>query len=180
MVTQKEQTYAQIQKNNNDFQALQVRLDTDPLLEKAEIFLRGYKLAHTQDSDGKIITQRINLGVAKANELGIQSILNIVSTTINPQTVQGNFYVDGQGLSLKYEDFLYWFRVDFIDVLVTNAPNWSIADSEIDNIYNAICNLVELFLSRLLNNEERKSYGETMKSTESNVISGGGIPLLNN
>ncbi len=180
MDKQTEQINATMLRSGTDFQALQVRLDTDTLIERAKEYLSGFKMVYYNDENGKTIGEKLELGYPKANALGVQSILNILSNVINPQTVQGNFYVDGQGISLKYEDFLYWFRVDLIEELVKNAPDWSIGDTDIDGIYVVLCNLVELFLSRLLNNEERKSYGETMKSSETNVLQGkGGIPLLN-
>ena len=42
---------------------------------------------------------------------------------------------------------------------------WAVNITDIDSIIASSINLTELFLSRTLNNEERKSYGESYKET---------------
>lgn len=180
MDQQQQNTYSQLTKLYNDFNALKIRLDTQPLVDQVELFLRGARLIVEQDEQtGKIRTKKLDMGFPKCNDRGVQDLLQWVVMHVNPQTVQGNFYVDKHGSSQKFEDFLYWFRVDLITEIIRNAYNWEIMDDDIEGIHNRICNLVELFLSRLLANKERESYGETMRSIESNVMTNkGGIPLM--
>src|SRR3972149_12010908 len=71
--------------------ALQIRLDSKSIIEDIEIFLRGVKTIITQDTSGNLKKTVVKYGKAKANDLGIQAVINYISAIINPQVVQGNF-----------------------------------------------------------------------------------------
>ena len=74
------------------------------------------------------------MGVPKANDLGIQSILNWLTSTINPQTVQGNFPVDKHGYSQMYESFIYEFQINLGKYMVLHCYDWTVEDDEIEGI----------------------------------------------
>ena len=155
--------------------ALQIRLDTTMLMENIELFLRGAKIVVEQDeATGKITTKRVSLGEAKANDRGIQSILNWMQLMLNPQVVQGNFPTDNSGQSSMYEQYIYYARIDLSESLIVNCYNWEILDEDIDVIIDSIMNAIEPFMTRLIGNKERESYDATIKHLESNTIQEGG------
>ena len=166
----------------NDFNTIRIRLDTQPLLDQVEFFLRGGRVITEQDTEtGEVRTRFLRIGVPKANPDGIQSILNWISATINPQTVQGNFFVEHKtGISRKYEDYIEEYHIELATMVITNVYNWEINDDEIDGVVEFIMLLVIPFMSRLIANKERDSYTETMKSQETNVMGGqqGGLKMF--
>jgi hypothetical protein len=150
--------------------ALQIRLDSRPILEDIELFLRGCKLIVHQDDKGNISTQNVLLGRAKANDLGIQSMLNYVSCLVNPQVVQGNFPSDAQGHCTMYEAFIEEIHIDLATQLVVNCYDWGVRDEDITVICDFITKLCIPFLTRLIDNKERESYDQTVKHIESNTM----------
>lgn len=171
-----------IMKAYNEYNSLRIRLDTTTLLDQIELFLRGAKIIIEQDqATGKIVSRKVKIGKAKANDEGVQSLLNWFSSTINPSTVQGNFPIDKSGFSSKYEDYIYEYHVELTSLLVQNCYAWEIDEDEIDGIIEFVILLVIPFMSRLIDNKERESYYETIKSIESSsVLRGKGtIPLIN-
>ena len=175
---QTEQAVAQYRIAQNEFNILKMRLDTQPLLDQIEYFMRGARWTIEQSQDGKIQTKKITMGVPKANDLGIQSILNWLTSTINPQTVQGNFPVDKHGYSQMYEYYIFEFQVNLGKYLVLHCYDWNIDDDELEGIIDFIMNLVKPFMSRLIGNQERKSYAKTMESKETHMLGGKGVPTF--
>jgi hypothetical protein len=134
-----------------------------------------------QDKEGNIQTQLIITGLPKANDEGIRSMLNWIAGTINPSMVQGNFPIAGnEGYSPKYEAYIEEYHIELITMLVTNAPDWEILDNELDGITAFIMLMVIPFFSRLIGNKERDSYGETMRTIESQSLQSksGGLNLF--
>jgi len=175
---QSEQAVAQYRMAQNEFNILKMRLDTQPLLDQIEYFMRGARWTIEQNKDGQIQTKKITMGVPKANDLGIQSILNWLTSTINPQTVQGNFPVDKHGYSNMYENFIFEFQINLGKYMVLHCYDWTIEDDEIEGIIDFIMNTVKPFMSRCIGNQERKSYAKTMESKETHLIGGGKVPTF--
>lgn len=142
--------------------ALQIRLDTKPILEDFENFLRGSKIVVVEEN-GQIVTKKIVTGKQKANEIGIQSIMSELSMMINSQTVQGNIELD------MYNQFIKELHIDFATNVVNNCYNWEIDDDDLDLVIDAFIHHIQLFISRAVDNEERLSYGQSMKVIESNT-----------
>lgn len=150
-----------VQSTFKDYQqlsALQIRLDTTKILEDIELYLRGERLVLVRDDKtNKIKANKVKIGKQKANDLGVQSIMSMVIAIINPQTVQGN--IDDQ----KYEQYIYETHVNLATNIVVNCYNWEISDEDIDPIIDFIMSIVQLFVSRAIDNKERESYGESMR-----------------
>ena len=161
--------------NYTQISALTIRLDTQPILDQIEIFLRGGKLVPVETEQG-IGSQFVQMGQPKCNDLGTQSLLSFLSATFNPQVVQGNFNDE------QYDVYIYDTHVNLITNIVTNSEHWEIRDEDIDVIMDFIMNLIIPFISRLIDNEERKGYAETIKTVESNTLQqkGRGIALGGN
>jgi len=173
-----EQAVAQYRIAQNEFNILKMRLDTQPLLDQIEYFMRGARWIIEQAPDRKIQTKKIIMGVPKANDLGIQSMLNWLTSAINPQTVQGNFPVDKHGYSQMYENYIFEFQINLGKYIVLHCYDWKIDDDEIEGIIDFIMNLVKPFMSRCIGNQERKSYAKTMESKETHMIGGGKVPTF--
>lgn len=170
-----------INRGYNTASALKIRLDTTSLIENIELFLRGAKIVVEQNKDGKIKTKTVSIGKAKANALGIQSVLNWLQLILNPHTVQGNFPSDSPAHSSMYDDYIYYVRIDFTCMLITNCYNWEISDEDIDVIIDSSMNAIEPFMTRLIDNKERDSYEATLRHIENTQVKDntqGGVKLF--
>jgi len=171
---QNNNTYTSNNQGYNQTSALMIRLDTQPILDQIEIFLRGGQIVPLETKEG-ISSQFINMGTPKCNDLGTQSLLSFLSATFNPQVVQGNF------TSERYDSYIYDTHVNLITNIITNSEQWNIIDEDIDVICDFVMNLIIPFISRLIDNEERKGYADTIKTVESNTLQQkGGISLGGN
>jgi len=140
---------------------LQVRLDTDPILENLEIYLRGASYVTHENDEGNLETKRIKIGTPLANDEGVQSLLNWVRLTLNPSIVQGNIKsFDNHLMLVKY------FRLRLAEYILLNLHNWAIKEEHYAGLVDVITNMISLFLSRLINNKERDSYTNTLQSVE--------------
>jgi len=171
---QMESSYNTALSSNNQFfnsaNALQIRLDAQPVIENLEMFLRGTIIVYGKDQDGNLITKEVEKGKKRANDEGIQSILSYISSKLNTQIVQGNFAVDSSGYSEQYEKYMYHLRTSFAYHIVLNAYNWEIADEDLEFIIDVILDALEPFLTRLIGNKERDSYTDTIRHVESNTM----------
>jgi len=152
-----------LNKAINNYNLLQLRLDPENLLNKIQMFLKAEIEVVDQDAEGNIRRKVIPVGMPKANEKGIASVLNWIQMTINPQVVQGNFPADHHGKSEMYEKYIEEFQLDLGDMIYVNMYDYGINENEAQSIIDAIMNLVKPFMTRLINNEERKSYGDTFR-----------------
>lgn len=159
-------------QNANDFNVIQVRLDTNDITDQIERFLSGVERVTTRNPDGSIEDKYIQVGTPKANSLGVQSIMSWIKTTINPQVVQGNFYVNKHGLSIEYDRFIFEFQINICNNIINNIYDYGIQEEEVEGIIDCIMNIVQPFMSRLKGNKERASYAKTMETREQVVHSG--------
>lgn len=150
-----------------DANLLKIRLDTSDLLEKIEYYLRGARSVYTKDDKGRIVQQKIQDGVAKANEEGVQGFLNWISATINPQVVQGNFPATSSGDSPAFNRYIMEYHIELTELVYRNIYRWNVNDTEASGIISFIMLLVQPFFSRLIANLERESYSTSLKGEQS-------------
>ncbi|MHA1880244.1 MAG: hypothetical protein ACTSYG_07580 [Candidatus Heimdallarchaeota archaeon] len=151
--------------SSNDYgvlTALGARLDTRPLLDDIELWLRGSLIRQEIDKEGNVTKSEFKFAESKANNEGIQSILMIVSSVLNSQFVQGNWD------DAKYEDFMYDLHETLAMSIFENLYVWGINEQNYRTIIMSIVLVSRAFASRLLGDGERKSYGLTMRMSESN------------
>jgi hypothetical protein len=148
---------------------LQIRLNTDDLIKQMEIFLRGSIIEFQENEKGEIIAKRIKYGEPKANDLGINSILNYIRSIFNAQTVQGNFDMN------RYGDYIQLINENIADHIISNQIKWEIDDDDLDSLIDFIMDMAVPFFSRLVDNKERDSYSSTMRHVESNTMQKGGM-----
>ena len=96
----------------------------------------------------------------KANKQGIEDIISYVEKFINSHTVQGNTDSFEQ-----FKDKMRFISNDITMHFIANRKDWGITIKDVDTLISNTINLVDLFLTRTLYNEERKSYGESYKET---------------
>lgn len=151
--TSTETIYGSNNDNWDQYNMLQIRLDTERVIREIEAYLKGERLITIGIKDGEIHQQLQKIGEPRANEIGIQEILSDLKSIMNAQTVQGNFD------SWKEEDYLFNLRMYFTEKYVTHCYDYGIKDSDISPLISKMMNLLIPFISRLLENQERPSYG---------------------
>jgi len=143
------------------FTALQLRLDTRPLLQDIENYLRGYRYSQVWDEKQQFfIVKQVKIGQPKANEEGIQSVLGLFASVINSSFVQGNWK------EARFDNNLYRTRKYLIWNIMLNIYKWQIDNKEVSNIMDMLMSFYEGYASRLIDNKEREGYIPTMRTVE--------------
>lgn len=171
MVGESTNTVAQINKAMNQYNLLQIRLDTNEIINQARMYLNAEIELVTQDEHGKFKRETIPIGNPKANKAGRAAMLNWLQMIINPQVVQGNFPMDTKGTSTMYDQYIYECQVDLMEMLMVNLYNYDIGEDEVQSIVDSMMNIIKPFMTRLIGNKERESYGETFKEITSTSMS---------
>jgi len=160
-----QQTIATHNAGYLDKNAINMRLETVELIESIKAFLNGNIMVTKQVGD-EIKLVRVETGdKEKCNATGAAHIVNYVSSIINPSVVQGN-YTDEW-----YRENIETIHKRLAYMLIVNKHEWRIRNDSMHSIIGFIMELVKPFLSRLIDNEERKSYAATIRSSESSTIS---------
>lgn len=136
--------------------ALRIRLDTSPLKYQIQMFLEGKHEAIERNTYGQLVTVQRPKGEPLANKIGVQRIMSYLESVINSQVVQGNFALD------RYEWFMERTRKELARHLFVNMYSYGITQEEYPLIVDMICSMIELFVSRVINDLERKSYAGWM------------------
>lgn len=165
MQTQQQQSSVM---NNNQFinpNMLKIRLDTSDIIQNLRQFLSGKTTVAKQDDNGNVTFVDVTSGDAICSDKGTQHLVNYVQGIINPAVVQGN-----------YTQEQYFNHVDRIHMAVSrqilaNYHDWKMKHEDLELVNDFIMNLVEPFLSRLVDNKERDSYANTLRSVENNTLS---------
>ena len=140
---------------------IQLRLDTEPLIEKTELYLSALKKIQFYNTTTQTVEEKLTLvGKPKANKEGIQAIITFLQSFINSQSVQGN--LDEPRLYGIIADA----RMDMTKMILISRKDWDIDPKEMDAIIQFNMNMIKLFLTRTKDNLERDSYTTTFKSSE--------------
>jgi len=101
----------------------------------------------------------------KCNSQGVADIISYMEKFINSHTVQGNIPSESE-----FKSKMRFISMDLTLHFIANRKNWGISLDDTDILISNATNLIELFLSRTLFNEERKGYGESYKETTTKNI----------
>lgn len=169
------QDYQSTNQSNDGYTnagVIQLRLDTGPLLDQLEAFFRGRRIIGYKEEHGAVIPVYGDVGKAKMNSIGVQSLMSWLTPLFSAHTVQGNF----QTVEDLYE-FLIRLEIDIASYVYMNRYDWDISILDQDGIIDMIVNTANAFYTRLLFNKERESYAATIKSIESSRSErdGGGL-----
>lgn len=166
-----EEIRQQQQVNYADANALQIRLNPEILLEKMRRYLTATEIRNHIMEDGGYKQSVIQIGTPRCNNEGYNYIMQRLEAVINPQTVQGNFPIDGKNnYSSQYEQYIYEFHTSVATELLQNMYKYGIDESELDGILNTMMSIIIPYMSRLIGNKERDSYAGTIRSIENNSV----------
>lgn len=151
-----QQSQTQYATNNYPYvteNALQMRLDTTKLLDEIQMYLEGKHWTMETNDKGKTVAVKKSIDDCepKANPEGVNSLMFRVKSLMNQATVMGNFTED------MFKDRLSQMRTSLARDLVINTQKWGIKDEDLYLICDGIMDTMWAFMSRLINNEERKS-----------------------
>lgn len=146
--------------NNPSFMIM--RIDTSPLLRKIRKDIGGKETVLIEDSEirGGYREEERQVARALANDEGLMHIGNMVEEIVNQHTVQGNLKED------HYWTFLPNTREEISMAIVMNCYDWGIDDKYLNYIIDKVMRIVELFLTRPMDNKERESYQKEFQSRE--------------
>lgn len=171
------QTSEQVMTQNNDYQAatiIQMRLDTSKILADIEAFLRGTRvMGYSKDETGNVVPVFHEYGRPRMNDKGVQDMMGWFALLINPQTVQGNKTRD------EFYDYTADMHADIAQMLMTNLHDYDISENDYESICDKIMHFADMFFSRTIDNKERDSYAQTLKSIERHGEERGGLAGLN-
>ena len=169
--TENIQSFNQSNDGYTNAGVIQLRLDTGPMLDNIEAFLRGQRIHHYDYSGKGAMPVMASIGRPKMNDEGVQSIMSWLTPLFSPHTVQGNF-----ATREELEDYLCRLEKSLGAYLWKNRREWETKIEEVDGIIDMIMNTAEPFFTRLLQNKERESYSNTMQTVErSQTSSNGGL-----
>ena len=149
---------------DNSLSALQIRLDVEPVHQKMQISLSGKMPIAVQKEDGSIITDIQKTGEPMVNDRGVQGIMSMAVSILNPQNVQGN--LDQQ----QIYDMMYDAVEEISSALLYNKAEWFVKPNLRSTIVGNLERIGFTNLSRTKENLERVSYGQSVKLQESTVF----------
>lgn len=155
--------------------ALQVRLDTAPLIKEIQQQLQGYIVTFAHSPEGTIMENKIKIGTPLANDVGVQRIISHIRMLFNSHTAQGSI------TETRYEFFLERVHKSLATMILLNTDSWGIDRKERQHIMALIMNSLILFASRPIADGERKSLTESVQVHESSHTkeTGSGFNILN-
>lgn len=169
----------QYQMNNQGFNsasALQIRIDTDPLIERFQIYLRGKDIRTVMDEEGNSKQVILWSGSPIVNDNGYQAVMSWITLIYSTHVIQGNF-LDEQ----YFGTYLMNLRKDFFLDMMKNRHEYNIPIKEIEALSAKFCNCAYMLLTRPLFNKEREGMNNTTKTVESmqtNPGQGWSIPFF--
>lgn len=152
---------------------IELRLRTEQLMQQINDYLNGETKGIKKLDDGTYTEVVISKGIKLANAEGVQAICGYLSGVINSAVVQGNF------TEAHYYCYIDRVHESLSRLLVINYHSWEVRQSHLELIIDYLMNLVEPFISRLINNLERESFAQTIRSVEQNTVNSGGMNLFN-
>lgn len=150
--------------------ALQIRLNVEPLLAQLEMDIRGLKETWNEEKQSVMLT-RVSEPLFK-QEIGIQTYMSHVRSVVNSQVVQGNLDED------TYADYMEYIHSKLAQDLMINRYKYGLEKYHYHTVISLAMNTVRGFLTRTIGDKERQSYSHTMKHVEnSQTVQGrtGGI-----
>ncbi len=146
----------QLNRTIPDSDVISLRLDTTTVITKMQMYLQGITETIKVEK-GKLIKTVEKVGEARVNEVGIQVLMSKVESVVNSMTVQGNMKED------DYWRYITMFHQWLYRDLFVNMYEYGIKETQYDAIIDEIMSLVIPFMSRTIDNLERRSYGESLK-----------------
>lgn len=169
----------QYQINNSGFNsvgALQIRLDTQGVIDNFQIYLRGKDVRTIMDENGKPKNITLWSGEAIVNDNGFQAVMRWLHLTINAQMMMGNLLDEDY-----FGEYMMNLRKDVALDLMINRTKYGISIRNYEGLVASFMNCAYLILTRPLFNKERDGMNNTIKvqeSVTSQSQGGWSIPFL--
>ena len=155
-----------ISSNQGYDSAMQLRLDCNQILTDINDFLNGTSSYQEWDEERKCnVFKSQRIGDPIANKKGVQAIMLRCRSIFNPQTVQGN-----SGVDFNYNLYIKFLRQELAMELIQNRYKWDVDIWRVNDLVDKIMNFAKPFMSRTIDNEERKSYTTSLQSKETHTI----------
>lgn len=148
---------------NDTYDTFSLRTDPTPLLKQIELQLRNE--IEERNKEGKLIRKKIPNTQPLCNEQGIQEILQRTKSIINNHSVQGN-QKNIEEHRLRAREMADSLTIFFF----ANYTEWDLNIKKVNVLIDSIYFLMDLFLTRTLENKERELYGETYKENTSREL----------
>lgn len=163
----------EIAPQNMDNDTFKLRTDPSPLLEqlRSDLTMKVKKYhksgKHTDPQNNKKYDWVQKEGTKPlCNQIGVEQILSITRKLVNNHTVQGNTKHDGHKEKMRV------ISDDLTRTFWTKRKLWDMELKDVNDILGGLINMIDLFLSRTINNEERVRYGETFKDSTTRSVDG--------
>lgn len=150
--------------SNKDYNALRVRLDTSDLISNIYTFLSGTKVIWEKDEEGKHIKKVLQTNDPLLNEKGVNNVMMTIQTIINTHMAQGNLEI------AEYYRVMSDLHSSIADDLFVNKQTYNISTKNYNRLVDGIVIPIRIFLTRAIDNEERKSFFKTIMYGESNTV----------
>ena len=162
----------QAEMSNNQYYtsttALQIRLEVETLLKNLELDVRAEQEIYDSEKDTFIKKKIPGVEPLFKKEIGVRNYMRFVRSLLNTQVVQGNLDED------SYAEVMSAAHKSLAKELMLNRYEYGLSKNNYVPAVKTAVLTIRLFLTRLLNNEERKSYAATFKHVESSETKLGG------
>jgi hypothetical protein len=164
--TQNNTNFNRFEPSFNDANSIEIRLNTDPVKAKIQIYLQGLTERLEKNEKGVYVTRIVQVGKPKVNDEGLQTVMMFVENIFNTPVVQGNFQQD------RFDFQMVQLRISLADALWVNMHKYGIDENEYNGIVSFLFMQMKIFLTRTINNGERNSYGQSLqiKDTTSSTM----------
>ena len=148
--------------------ALQIRLEVETLLRNLELDIRAEQEIYDSATDSYKRVKIKGIEPLFNKEIGIRNYMRFIRSILNTQVVQGNLDED------SYGDAMSATHRALARELMLNRYEYGLKVEHYHAAVKTAMLTIRLFLTRLLNNEERLSYAATFKHVESSETKLGG------
>ena len=160
-----EKSSNQAEISNNQYYtsttALQIRLEVETLLRNLELDVRAEHEIYNSETDSYTREKIKGIEPLFKKEVGIRNYMRFIRSILNTQVVQGNLDED------SYGDAMSAAHKALARELMLNRYEYGLEKHNYGAAVKTAMLTIRLFLTRLLDNEERKSYAATFKHVES-------------
>ena len=138
---------------------MRLMLDSNDILREVEIFLKGYYVVPKfNEKDNTTTHEKVHVGEAKANDVGVQSIMFWLRTKINPLTSLSNISDD------QYSSFLFRTRRSLARNLMAQRKNYGINLANYTEIMDVVMETLEPFLTSAITGGHRRAFTSNQKT----------------
>lgn len=135
-----------------DAEAMKIRLETAQVIQEIDLFLRGKVVNVSQEKDGTYVQHLEDTGVPMVNDRGRQHILFWLRSRVNTPGIMGNLKTEE-----RFDHFIADLTLELSQDMTLNSKFWGVNENCLQLLHSSLIDMVELVLSRTLENEERKS-----------------------